>query len=53
VVAALAAEDIELEKLDQLRSHLAGAVRAARQLKVKPGEAIRVFRQMLENDKED
>ena len=54
VVAALAAEDIELEKLDQLRSHLASAVRAARQLKVKPGEAIRVFRELLDEiDKED
>jgi len=53
VVGALAPEEIELEKLDQLRSHLSGAVRAARQLKVKPGEAIKVFRQMLEDDKED
>ena len=53
VVAAMAVEDIELEKIDQLRAHLAGAVRAAQQLNVKPGEAIKVFRQMLKNDKED
>jgi len=53
VVAALAPEEIELEKLDQLRSHLSGAVRAAQQLSLKPGEAIKVFRQMLETDKED
>jgi GntR family transcriptional regulator len=53
VVAALAPEEIELEKLDQLRSHLSGAVRAARQLGVKPGEAVKVFRQLLENEKED
>ncbi len=53
VVKALAPEEIELEKLDQLRSHLSGAVRAAQQLSLKPGEAIKVFRQMLENDKED
>jgi GntR family transcriptional regulator len=53
VVRELAPEDIELEKLDQLRSHLASAVRAARQLNVKSGEAIKVFRQMLENDKEN
>jgi GntR family transcriptional regulator len=53
VVKALAPDEIELEKLDQLRSHLSGAVRAARQLKFKPGEAVSVFRRMLENDKED
>jgi GntR family transcriptional regulator len=53
LVAALAPEEIELEKLDQLRSHLAGAVRAAQQLGVKPGEAVKVFRRMLENKKED
>jgi len=53
VVAALGPEEIDLEKLDQLRSHLSGAVRAARQLGVKPGEAVKIFRQMLEDDKED
>jgi len=53
VVAAIAPEEIELEKLVQLRSHLSGAVRAARQLSLKPGKAIKVFRQMLENEKED
>ena len=53
VVKALAPEEFEIEKIDQLRSHLAGAVRAAQQLSLNPGEAIKVFRQMLENDKED
>jgi GntR family transcriptional regulator len=53
VVAALDPEEIELEKLEQLRSNLSGAVRAARQLRLNPGEAIKVFRQMLEGDKED
>ena len=53
VVKALAPEEIELEKYEQLRSHLTGAVRAAQQLSLKPGEAIKVFRQMLETDKED
>ena len=53
VVKALAPEELELEKLEQLRSHLTGAVRAAQQLSLKPGEAIKVFRQMLETDKED
>jgi hypothetical protein len=45
--------DLELQKLEQLRSHLADAARAAKQLDVKPGEAIKVFRQMLEKTKED
>lgn len=53
VVAERSPEEIELEKLDQLRSHLSGAVRAARQLNLKPREAVKVFRQMLENEKED
>jgi len=53
VVAQIEPADLELEKLDQLRSHLAGAVRAAHQLGVKPGEAVRVFRRMIENKKED
>ena len=53
VVAALTPEAVELEKLDQLRSHLSAAVRAARQLNFKPGEAVSVFRRMLEDDKED
>ena len=53
VVKALAPEEIELEKYEQLRSHLTGAVRAAQQLSLKPGEATKVFRQMLETDKED
>ena len=53
VVAALASEELELERREQLRSHLSGAVRAAQQLDFKPGEAVKVFRQMLETDKED
>jgi GntR family transcriptional regulator len=53
VVKERAPEEIELEKLDQLRSHLSGAVRAARQLNLKPREAVKVFRQMLDNEKED
>jgi GntR family transcriptional regulator len=53
VVAALDPEDIEVEKLEQLRSHLSSAVRAAQQLSLKPREAVKVFRQMLEDDKED
>lgn len=53
VVKALAPEEIDLERLEQLRSHLTGAVRAAQQLNLKPGKAIKVFRQMLEEEKED
>lgn len=53
VVAPRAPEEIQLEKLDQLRSHLSAAVRAAQQLSLKPGEAVKVFRQMLEEEKED
>ncbi len=53
VVAQIDPADLELEKLDQLRSHLSGAVRAAQQLSLKPGEAVKVFRQMLEINKED
>ena len=53
VVAQIDPADLEIEKLDQLRSHLAGAVRATQQLGIKPGEAVRVFRRMIENKKED
>jgi len=53
VVAQIDPADLEIEKLDQLRSHLAGAVRAAQQLGVKPGEAVRVFRQMLQKDEKE
>jgi GntR family transcriptional regulator len=53
VVKALATEEIELEKLDQLRSHLSSAVRAAHQLNFKPDEAVKVFRRMLEDEKDD
>ena len=50
VVAQIDPVDLELEKLDQLRSHMAGAVRAAKQLGVKPGEAVKAFRLMLQKD---
>jgi GntR family transcriptional regulator len=53
VVSALAPEELEIERLEQLRSHLSGAVRAVQQLSLKPGEAVKVFRQMLETKKED
>ena len=53
VVAQMDSADLELEKLDQLRSHLSGAVRAAQQLGIKPGEAVRVFRLMLQKDEKE
>jgi len=53
VVAQIDPADLELEKLDQLRSHLAGAVRAAQQLGVNRGEAVKVFRRMLEKDERE
>ena len=53
VVAQIDPADLEFEKLDQLRSHLSGAVRATQQLGIKPGEAIRVFRQRLDHKKGD
>lgn len=53
VVAQMDSADLELEKLDQLRSHLSGAVRAAQQLDVRPGEAVKVFRLMLQKDERE
>ena len=53
VVAQMDSADLELEKLDHLRSHLAGAVRATQQLGIKPGEAVRVFRLMLQKDEKE
>ena len=54
VVAPLTPDQIELEKLDQLRASLVDAVRAANQLAIDPDEAIRVFRELFDdNDKED
>jgi DNA-binding transcriptional regulator YhcF (GntR family) len=54
VVKALDPDDLDLQKTDRLRASLADATRAARQLGVDPEEAIRVFRDLLENhEKED
>ena len=54
VVKAFEPAELELEKLDRLRASLADAVRAAKQLGVDPEEAIRVFRDLLDNqEKED
>lgn len=54
VVKAFDPADLDLQKIDRLRASLADAVRAAKQLGVDPEEAIRVFRDLLDNqEKED
>jgi GntR family transcriptional regulator len=53
VVKALAADELDSERLDQLRANLADGARAAKQLGISPDEAIRVFRELLENDDKD
>jgi GntR family transcriptional regulator len=53
VVAPLDSAELEVQKLDQLRANLAGAVRAARQLGIDPDDAIGVFRELLETEKEE
>jgi len=53
VVKALAADELDSERLDQLRANLAGGARAAKQLGISPDEAIQVFRELLENDDKD
>jgi DNA-binding transcriptional regulator YhcF (GntR family) len=53
VVKELAADELESERLDQLRANLGDGVRAAKQLGITPDEAIQVFRDLLENDDKD
>jgi GntR family transcriptional regulator len=53
VVKELAADELDSEKLDQLRSNLIDGVRATKQLGISPEEAIQVFRDLLENDDKD
>jgi len=53
VVAALDATEIEIEKLDQLRTSLAAAVRVARQLGVDADEALKTYRELLEGAPEE
>jgi GntR family transcriptional regulator len=53
VVRELAEDELDSEKLDQLRANLADGVRAAKQLGITADEAIRVFRHLLENDDKD
>jgi GntR family transcriptional regulator len=53
VVKALAADELEREKLDHLRAALADGVRAAKQLDISSDEATDVFRDLLENDEKE
>jgi len=54
VVKAIDPADLDLQKLDRLRAALADSVRAAKQLGIEPDEAVRVFRDLLDNqEKED
>lgn len=50
VVKALDEEELDIEKLDQLRNSLSGAVRAARQLSVPTEDAVREYRALLESE---
>ncbi len=51
VVRALHEDDVEIQKLDQLRQSLAGAAVVARQLGISPAQAVRVFRDVLDQTK--
>lgn len=51
VVRARHADDVEVQKLDQLRQSLAGAAIVARQLGISPAQAVRVFRDVLDQSK--
>ena len=53
VVKELASDELDSEKLDQLRAKLIDGVRATKQLGITPDEAIQVFRDLLENDDKD
>jgi GntR family transcriptional regulator len=53
VVAPLDAEELDIHKLDQLRTSLTEAVRATHQLGIDSDEAIGVFRELLELDQKE
>jgi GntR family transcriptional regulator len=52
VVRALHAEDVETNKLDQLRRSLAGPVSVARQLGISPAQATKIFRELLDGSQQ-
>jgi len=48
VVAALDADEIQIEKVEQLRTSLAAAVRVTRQLGVPTDEALSIYKELLQ-----
>jgi len=53
VVAAMDADEIELEKMEQLRTSLTEAVRVAHQLGVDTEEALTTYRELLQGAPEE
>jgi GntR family transcriptional regulator len=53
VVAPLDPAELDIQKLDQLRTSLTEAVRATKQLGIDSDDAIGAFRELLENDEKD
>jgi GntR family transcriptional regulator len=51
-VKALHEDDVQTHKLDQLRQNLAGPAAIARQLGISPTQALRLFREMLDETKD-
>ncbi len=51
VVRALHADDIELQKLDQLRRSLAGPVAVIQQLGISSTQAVKILRELLEQER--
>src|SRR5688572_32669499 len=49
VVRARHEDDLELQKLDQLRRHLASPAGIARQLGISPAQAVKIFRELLDD----
>jgi len=52
VVTNLVSEQVRDTKLDQLRESLASTVRMVKQMDIDHAEAIRIFRDMLDNQRE-
>ena len=52
VVRARHADDIETQKLDQLRRHLASPATVARQLGISSAQAARIFRELLDRTRD-
>ncbi len=50
-VRARHADDAETHKLDQLRRSLAGPAGIARQLDISPAQATKIFRELLDSDR--